>query len=97
MDKYQPKSILIGRKKGSDDEPDVRPCFINLFNENNPHKSGEAPFEVLDFDKVHKIVIKGLDVNYLLPGNDLVINDIEFVHVDANGLHITITGKHLKK
>lgn len=93
MNKYETKSALIGRKKGTEEEPDVRPCFINLFKENNPHKSGEAPFEVLEFEKTHKVIIKGLDINYLLPGNDIVINDLEFIEVHVDGPHITISGK----
>ena len=93
MEKFQTQSILIGRKKGTDEEPDVRPCFINLFHENNPHKSGEAPYEVLEFEKVHKMVIEGLDVSYLLPGNDLVVNDLEYIEVIVDGPHITLKGK----
>lgn len=93
MEKYQAKSILIGRKKSYKDNPDVRPCFINMFKQNNPHKSGEVPFEVLEFEMIHKVIIKGLDINYLLPGNDLVINDLEEVLIGREGPHITITGK----
>lgn len=88
---YKAKSIILGRKKG--DNPDLRPCFISLFNSNDPHKSGEAPFKILDFEAVHKIVINGLDVNYLLPGNDLVINNLESFSVKIDGPHIFVSGK----
>lgn len=94
MDKYKTQAILIGRKKGSDEEPDVRPCFINLFKKNNPHKSGEVPFEVLEFEKIHKVKIIGLEINYLLPGNDIVVNDLDHIELDATEPHIIIKGKH---
>jgi len=94
MVRYQTKSVLIGRKKGSDDEPDVRPCFINMFHENNPHKSGETPFEVVESERIHKVMINGLDISYLPPGNDLVINNLEYVDIEVEEPHITISGKH---
>ncbi len=97
MNKYHTKSIIIGRKKGSDENPDVRPCFINLFDKNNPHKSAEVPFEVLEFEEVHKLIISDLEVNYLLPGNDLVINDLKHIELKVDGPHIFLTGKQLKK
>ncbi len=95
MNKYKTKSIIIGRKKGNKDNPDVRPCFISLFDVNNPHKKAVVPFEVLDFESVHKVVIEGLNVNYLLPGNDLVINDLEFIEIKVEGPHIFLTGKQI--
>jgi len=91
--KYKTKSIIIGRMKRPSKEDEDYPCFINLFNMNDPHKSGKVPEKMLDFPTVHKIMIKGLDVNYLLPGNDLVINDLEFVEIEVSEPHITITGK----
>jgi hypothetical protein len=92
--KVDAKSALIGRKKSVDGNPDVRPCFISLFDGNNPHKSGEVPKEIIEYDEVHKVIINGLDVNYLLPGNDLVINNLEHLEIEVNGPHITISGKH---
>lgn len=96
MSRYKTKSILIGRKKHYADNPDVRPCFVSLFNENDPHKSGETPFEVLEFEKIHRIIVEKLKLNYLLPGNDLVINDLEYVELKVEGPHIFITGKQKK-
>jgi len=97
MNKYETKSIIIGRKKGKEDKPDVRPCFISLFDKNDPHKDIKVPFEVLEFEEVHKIVIEGLDVNYLLPGNDIIINDLEHIEFKVDGPHIFLTGKQTKK
>lgn len=94
MTQHKAKAILIGRKKHYEDNPDVRPCFISLFNENNPHKSAELPFDVLEFEKIHKVVINELNVNYLLPGNDLVINDIDSFEVKMKGTDLFLKGKH---
>ncbi|MBU2590085.1 MAG: hypothetical protein KKA65_00470 [Nanoarchaeota archaeon] len=96
MNKYITKSIIIGRKKGTKDKPDVRPCFISLFDKNNPHKSAQIPFEILEFEEIHKIVIKGLDINYLLPGNDIIINNLEHIELKIESPHIFLTGKQLK-
>ncbi|MBU2638441.1 MAG: hypothetical protein KJ955_05695 [Nanoarchaeota archaeon] len=91
METYKAKSVIVGRKKGGDE--DFKPCFICLFNGNEPHKTGEVPFEILDYEKVHKVHIKGLDISYLLPGNDLVINDLESINVIVDGPHISLEGK----
>jgi len=95
--KYQTKSILIARKKRTDKEDfNHRPCFVSLFEKNNPHLNTEGPIKVIDFDKKHKVLIKGLDVNYLLPGNDIVINDLQEIEVEEEGEHIHITGVQKK-
>lgn len=94
--KYQAKSILIGRKKSTDKDYNLRPCFVSLFNENNPHLSVEGPKDVLEFSDVHKVVIQGLKVNYLLPGNDLVVNDLKEVDVRQEGPHVIVRGVHSK-
>jgi len=93
MKTYKTKSIIIGRKQKYAENPDVRPCFISLFDKNDPHKTGEVPFEILEFEKVHKVIIKGMDINYLLPGNDIVINDLEFISIKTEGPHIILFGK----
>ncbi len=93
--KYKTKSIIIGRKKGEEGS-DTKPCFIALFDVNDPHKKNVVPKEIIEYDKVHKIMLKNFDVNYLLPGNDLVINDLEFIQIEKEGPHITIKGKQHK-
>lgn len=90
--KYKTKSIIVGRKKGEEGS-DTKPCFIALFDVNDPHKKNVVPKEIIEYDKVHKIILKGFNVNYLLPGNDLVINDLEFIKVTKEGPHIVIEGK----
>jgi len=87
---YKTKSIIIGRKKRSEE---TYPCFVHLFDINDPHKTGEVPVKMLDFTKVHKVILKGLDVNYLLEGNDLVVNDLVSVEITEDGSHVYISGK----
>lgn len=93
--KYKTKSIIIGRKKGEEGS-DTKPCFIALFDVNDPHKKNVVPKEIIEYDKVHKIMLKNFDVNYLLPGNDLVINDLKFIQIEKEGPHIIIKGKQTK-
>lgn len=94
--RHRAKAILIGRKTHYEDNPDVRPCFISLFNANNPHKSAEIPIKVLEFEKVHKVIIKGLKVNYLLPGNDLVVNDLDSFEIKKVDQDLHVIGKHVR-
>ncbi len=88
---YKCKSVIIGRKKKEDAQGDRFPCFINLCDHNNPHLSTKTPFKFLDF-MAHKIIIKGLDINYLIPGNDIVINNLESITIKQEGPHIFVTG-----
>ena len=41
-------------------------------------------------------MINGLDVNYLLPGNDIVINDLEELHVAEKDNIVHVTGKQVR-
>lgn len=91
--KYKTTSVLIARKKHYEDDFLRRPCFISFFDENNPHLSVIGPKDVIEYSRVHKVVIQGLDVNYLLPGNDLVINDLEEIEIEVRGDHIYVKGK----
>lgn len=93
--RYNTKSIIVGRKKG-EKGADTKPCFIALFDVNDPHKKNVVPKEIIEYDKVHKIILKDFEVNYLLPGNDLVINNLEFIKIKKEGPHITIEGKQSK-
>jgi hypothetical protein len=93
MKKYKTKSVLIARKKRIDTEDYMhRPCFISLFDENDPHLSVTGPREVVEFSKVHKIVIEGLYVDYLLSGNDIVINNLEEVEIEPRKTLVYVRG-----
>lgn len=95
--KYGTKSVIIGRKpKDEECKEGERPCFVSLFDINDPHKTAEVPKEILEF-RVHKVIISDLDVNYLLPGNDLVINNLKSVDVEKEGDHLHVTGEQTEK
>ena len=95
---YKTTSIIVGRMKRKDKEEIDYPCFITLFDINDPHKTAEVPKKRLDFDHVEKVVIRTPKVlNYLLAGNDLVVNDLVSINVEYNkerkNLYIDCTTK----
>jgi hypothetical protein len=90
--RYKTSSAMIGRAKRKDKESDY-PTFIHLFNVNDPHKTGKVPEEMLDFQETHKVMIKGLNVIYLPLGNDILINDLEYIDIETQGPHILLSGK----
>jgi len=96
--KLKTKSVILGRRKREAEDKKgedflLRPCFVDLFEVNNPHQTDYAPHKILEFEKVHKIVIEGLNISYLLPGNDIVINDLKEIEVEEKGPHLIIKGK----
>ncbi|MFH1439283.1 MAG: hypothetical protein ABIG89_01875 [Candidatus Woesearchaeota archaeon] len=92
--KYKAKSIIIGRKKRLDEEDTKHPFFISLFDMNDPHKSGQAPKQIIDFPLIDRVDLKGLDVSYLLGGNDIVVNNLESIEVDTDdNFRVYIKGK----
>ncbi|MBU0460106.1 MAG: hypothetical protein KKH52_02330 [Nanoarchaeota archaeon] len=94
MDKtFQAKSIIISRKPGKDKEG-LWTAFIGLFQENNPHLKGRAPFEVLDIKEVEKVRFWELrNISFYLMGNDIVINDLTEVRLKKEKDVLTVTGK----
>jgi hypothetical protein len=97
--KYKAKSILIARK-GKRDEEGGAPVYVEVFSVNDPHKTTDVfPDKTLDFPKIHKILITGLDVEYLIGGSDLVINDLTEVDVEVDKKmpgHLLVSGKQKK-
>ncbi|MCB9362616.1 hypothetical protein H6504_04215 [Candidatus Woesearchaeota archaeon] len=89
---HKTKSVIIGRKKKEHDTDEDRPCFVSLFDVNKPHTSGKVPTDILEFPHSHRVIIKGLDVSYLLMGNDLVIENLEEIEVEYAEGHIYLTG-----
>lgn len=98
---YKAKSILLGRKGRSAAEKIAdsadRPCFIALFDKNNPHTEGIEPREILEYS-AHRILIKNAnDISYLLAGNDILINDLEEIKVEyVKHGHVIIEVKQKK-
>ena len=97
--KYKAKSALVGRS-GKRDENGNGPVYIHLFNQNDPHKSAAVPDKFVDdHKKIHKIMFKDLDINFLLAGSDILINDLEYIEVDEDPKskgNLVISGKQKK-
>lgn len=92
--RYTTKSIIIG-KMGKRDEEGKSPVFVHLFSINNPHKTDQVPDEFLEFEAIQKVVIKGLDLTYLIGGSDLLVNDLEYIECEleeGKPEHLIITG-----
>ena len=93
---YKTKSLLISRttrkeSKHPDPEGFLRPCTISLFDENDPHKKGLEPKKIIRFDNIHKIIIEEMkEVNYLLSGNDILLNNLYRINIKKEGPHIRI-------
>lgn len=88
--KYSTKSVLVARmpRKGNNE---FKTASIKLFEINNPHKTDELPIENLEFENIEKITIKNQDLHYFLEGNDIIINDLEVIHIDKKGNTIEIS------
>lgn len=93
MEEYKTKCVVIGRKKRKDNTKELYPCFVALFDKNNPQESGKAPEKVLDYDNMVGVRIKGCDIDYLLAGNDLIINNLKSVQISIKDNFLYIKGK----
>tara|TARA_Y100000310_G_C20401297_1_gene677514 strand:+ start:17 stop:307 length:291 start_codon:yes stop_codon:yes gene_type:complete len=94
--KFKTKSVLIARKKRENPEDfNHRPCMVSLFDVNEPHLCVEGPKKILEFNQKHKVKIEGLHVDYLLPGNDIIINNLSEIEVLEEGNLVTIKGNQL--
>ncbi len=94
--KIKTKSVIIGKsKKDSNYDGMDRPVFISLFDINDPHKTDKVPKKRYDFKSgVHKIILKNLEIDYLLAGHDILINNLQEIEFekDKEG-HLIVTGK----
>ena len=93
--KLNAKSILIGKtKKEEDYEGNDRPFYVSTFEKNDPHLNCQGPIERHDFSKgIHKLIIEGLKIDYLLAGHDIVINNIKEITIEKdNKGHLIIKG-----
>ena len=97
--RYKTKSAMVG-KRGKRDEEGNCPIFVHLFNINDPQKTDKVPDQFLEFEQIHKIIIKNLDVSYLLAGQDILINNLEFLEVKKDKYdpehHLVISGRQNK-
>tara|TARA_Y100000310_G_scaffold186269_1_gene186357 strand:- start:15115 stop:15411 length:297 start_codon:yes stop_codon:yes gene_type:complete len=97
--KYKAKSIIVGRKKrdpaAKKEDDTCRPCFVALYNINDPHLSDKTPEEILEFEKIDKIDLKDFKVEYLLAGNDLVVNNLQDFEITKKRSNLVLTGKQI--
>jgi len=94
--KINAKSILIGKKKKEKDyEGNDRPVYVSLFEKNDPHLNCQVPIKRHDFDKgIHKVILDGLKIDYLLAGHDIIVNDLKECSIEQDGKgHLIIKGK----
>ncbi|MDO8642076.1 MAG: hypothetical protein Q7R76_00595 [Candidatus Woesearchaeota archaeon] len=90
---YHIKSLMVGRKPRIGTNK-YKTAIVNLFTKNNPHKTGEVPKEMLEYPNIEKVRINDLiNISYYLEGNDIVINDLDEVHIVLDKAILTITGK----
>lgn len=95
--KHKVKSIIIGRMKRSDKAKErddmYRPCFIALYDFNDPHLKAESPKQILEFKKIDNVNITNFKVKYLLAGNDLVVNNLQYIEVVRKKNQVILNGK----
>ncbi|MFH0875224.1 MAG: hypothetical protein V1859_04765 [archaeon] len=95
--RYKTLSAMIG-KRGKRDEEGNCPIFVHLFDINDPHKTDKVPTKFIEFDSIHKIVIKDLTISYLMAGQDILVNNLEYVDIEKDAYdpahHLIISGKH---
>lgn len=89
---FNTKSVLVTRTPRKGDN-EFKTASIKLFKINDPHKTEELPTESLEYDNIEKIVIKNMDIDYYLEGNDIIINNLESVSVEKDGNIVVISGK----
>lgn len=87
--KYKTKSILVTRmpRKGNNE---FKTASIKLFKINDPHKTAELPTKMLEYINIEKILLKKLDIDYYLEGNDLIINNLKNIKIEKKGNTIYI-------
>jgi len=103
--KYKTKSIIISRRPTTPRirvirkrETFHRPFAVALFDIHEPHKSVETPKENLLFKKIHRIIIKDLNVSYLPKGSDILIDYLQYINIEKGDHgHLIIEGKQNKK
>lgn len=89
--KYETKSVIIGRKPNLDEE---LVCFVSLFDVNDPHKKNLLPKQMLEFSDVHKVIMKNIELNYMIEGSDVIINNLKEIEFHEDGMgHLIVNAK----
>ncbi len=88
--KYKAKSIIISKRPKKKGEIS-REFMLALFDINDPHKTIETPKENIKFKNITRVIIKGIDIHYLVEGGDVLLNSLKQVDIRKNKKgHLTI-------
>ena len=87
--KYKTKSVLVTRLPRIGDN-EFKTASIKLFKINDPHKTDELPNKTFEYPNIEKIVIKNIELDYYLVGNDIIINNLEDIEIEQKGTIIEI-------
>ncbi|MBR9676668.1 hypothetical protein GOV04_00815 [Candidatus Woesearchaeota archaeon] len=85
---YKTKSIIVSRKKTGEE---IYNALVALYDANNPQYNSKAADKILEFENISKILLKNLNVQYLLVGNDLVINNLSQIIIEQNDDELIIS------
>ena len=77
----------LPRKNGNE----FKTASIKLFKINDPHKTAELPTKMLEYGNIEKILLKKLNIDYYLEGNDLIINNLKQVKIEKKGNTVIIS------
>jgi hypothetical protein len=80
MTRYEAKSVVFGRKPRVEGD-EFKCAFFKIYSIDNPLKNESFPEKELDFPNTEKVEIRGIDVDYYLEGNDLVIDNITAITI----------------
>lgn len=85
---------MVDRKKDKKHPEKELPYNVEVkfFGINNPHLTDEVPVSSMEYENIHRIIIRGFEINFLPRGADILINNVGKVNVehDPHG-HVMIT------
>ena len=90
--KHKTKSVLVTRMARYDDEKknEFKNALVKLFNINDPHKTSELPTKEFKFVNIEKVILKNLEIDYYLEGNDLILNNLEEIEIEQKDTIVEI-------
>jgi len=88
--KYAAKSVLVTRLPRIENN-EFKTASIKLFKINDPHKTDELPIESFEYPNIEKIIIKNIELDYYLEGNDLILNNLKEISIEKKGNIVEIS------
>ncbi|MBS3119893.1 hypothetical protein J4475_03655 [Candidatus Woesearchaeota archaeon] len=93
---YKCKSAIIGRmhkrSKKTTERLDTLLAFVNLCDKSNPIRNNVMPFKFLEFE-VQDVKIKGLDVDFMIDGSDIVLDNLSSLSLEVEDDVLVISGE----